>query len=119
MYCLAPAELTEVSTHITDLLQGKLIEPSISAYGSPIIFVKKKTGELRLVVDYRALNKLAVKNQYPLPRIDDLFDQLHGAKYHSSLDAASGFHQILLKSAKKLPPGLLSVITSSKCCRLD
>lgn len=59
--------------------------------------MKKKTGELRMVVGYRALNKLTIKNRYPLPRVDDLFDKLHGAKYFSSLDAASGFHQILLK----------------------
>ena len=63
--------------------------------------VEKKTGELRMVVDYRALNKVTVKNRYPLPRIDDLFDKLFGAKYFSCLDAASGFHQILLKEADK------------------
>ena len=97
MYRLAPAELTEVKAQLTALLERGLIEPSTSAYGSPILMVKKKTGELRMVVDYRALNKLTVKNQYPLPRVDDLFDKLHGAKYFSSLYAASGFHQILLK----------------------
>ena len=86
-----------MKAQVTDLLERGLIEPSTSAYGSPILFVKKKTGELRMVVDYRALNKLTVKNLYPLPRVDDLFDKLHGAKYFSSLDAASGFHQILLK----------------------
>ena len=97
MYRLAPAELTEVKAQVTDLLGCGLIEPSTSAYGSPILFVKKKTGELRMVVDYRALNKLTVKNRYPLPRVDDLFDKLHGAQYCSSLIAASGFHQILLR----------------------
>ena len=97
MYRLAPAELTEVKSQVTDLLGRGLIEPSTSAYGSPILFVKKKTGELRMVVDYRALNKLTVKNRFPLPRVDDLFDKLHGAQYFSSLDAASGFHQILLR----------------------
>lgn len=65
--------------------------------GEPTLFVKKKDGSLRMVVDYRALKKLTFKNRYPLPRIDDLFDKLHGAKYFSSLDVASGFHQILLK----------------------
>lgn len=97
MYRLAPAELKEVNRQVTDLLKRQLIEPSTSPWGSPILFVKKKDGSLRMVVDYRALNKLTVKNRYPLPRIDDLFDKLHGAKYFSSLDAASGFHQILLK----------------------
>ena len=97
MYRLAPAELTEVKSQVTDLLERGLIEPSTLAYGSPILFVKKKTGELRMVVDYRPLNKLTVKNRFPLPRVDDLFDKLHGAQYFSSLDAASGFHQILLR----------------------
>ena len=68
---LAPAELTEVKAQVTDLLERGLMEPSTSAYGSPILFVKKKTGELRMVVDYRALNKLTVKNRFPLPRVDD------------------------------------------------
>ena len=94
---MSPAELAEVKSQVQDLLERGLIEPSTSAYGAPILFVKKKTGELRMVVDYRALNKLTVKNRYPLPRIDDLFDKLHGAQCFTSLDAASGFHQILLK----------------------
>ena len=97
MYRLSPEELAEVKKQIADLLARGLIELSTSPYGSPILFVKKKTGELRMVVDYRELNKLTVKNRYPLPRIDDLFDKLHGAQYFTSLDAASGFHQILLK----------------------
>ena len=97
MYRLSPAELAEVKSQVQDLLERGLIEPSTSAYGAPILFVKKKTGELRMVVDYRALNKLTVENRYILPRIDHLFDELHGAQYFTSLDAASGFHQILLK----------------------
>ena len=96
MYRLAPSE---VQRQITELLSQQLIEPSISPYGAPVLFVKNRTGELCMVVDYRALNK--VKNRYPLPRIDDLFDKLFGAKYFSCLDAASGFHQILLKEADK------------------
>ena len=96
MYRLAPTELTEVKAQVVDPLERSLIEPSTSAYGSPILLVKKKTGELKMV-DYRALNKLTVKNRYSLPRVEALFDKLHGAKYFSSLDAASGFHQILLK----------------------
>ena len=101
MYRLAPSELQEVQRQITDLLSKQLIEPSTSPYGAPILFVEKKSGELRMVVDYRALNKITVKNRYPLPRIDDLFDKLFGAKYFSCLDAATGFHQILLKDADK------------------
>ena len=98
MYRLAPSELQEVQRQITELLSKQLIEPSTSPYGAPVLFVEKKTGELRMVVDYRALNKVTVKNRYPLPRIDD---KLFGAKYFSCLDAASGFHQILLKEADK------------------
>ena len=101
MYRLAPSELQEVQRQITDLLSKQLIEPSTSPYGAPILFVEKKSGELRMVVDYRALNKITVKNRYPLPHIDDLFDKLFGAKYFSCLEAASGFHQILLKDADK------------------
>ena len=97
MYRLSPAELAEVKSKVHDLLKRGLIEPSTSAYGAPILFFKKKTGELRMVVDYRALNKLTAKNRYPLPRIDHLFDKLHGAQYFTRLYAASGFHQILLK----------------------
>ena len=79
------------------MLAKQLIEPSTSPFGAPILFVEKKTGELRMVVDYRSLNKITVKNRYPLPRIDDLFDKLFSAQYFSCLSAASGFHQILLK----------------------
>ena len=98
MYRLSPTKLQEVQRQVTDLLAKQLIEPSTSPYGAPILFVEKKTGDLRMVVDYRALNKITVKNRYPLPRIDDLFDKLFGAQYFSCLDATSGFHQILLKA---------------------
>ena len=80
MYRLSPDEHAEGNKHITDLLNRQLIEPSTSPWGSPILFVKKKDGTLRMVIDYRALNKLTVKDRYPLPDIDDLFDNLHGAK---------------------------------------
>jgi len=101
MYRLAPSELQEVQRQVTDLLSKQLIEPSSSPFGAPILFVEHKTGDLRMVVDYRALNKITVKSRYPLPRIDDLFDKLFGAQYFSCLDAASGFHQILLKDEDK------------------
>ena len=97
MYRLSPSEMQEVQRQITDLLSKQLIAPSTSPFEAPILFVKKKTGDLRMVVDYTALNKMTVTIRYPLPRIDDLFDKLFGAQYFSCLDAASGFHQILLK----------------------
>jgi len=101
MYRLSPSELQEVQRQITDLLSKQLIEPSTSLFGAPILFVEKKTGDLRMVVDYRALKKITVKNRYPLPRIDDLFDKLFEAQYCSCLDTAFGFHQILLKDEDK------------------
>lgn len=72
------------------------ISPSTSPYGSPVLFAKKKDGSLRLCVDYRALNKITVKNRYPLPRIDELIDRVQGAKYFSKLDLTSGYHQVLI-----------------------
>ena len=94
IYRLSPLELQEAKKQIKEYLEKGWIEPSSSPYGSPILFVKKKDGALRMVVDYRALNKQTVKNRYPLPRIDDLFDQLAGSTVFSSLDLAQGYHQI-------------------------
>jgi hypothetical protein len=93
-YRLSPAEKREVERQLKEQLSQDWIEPSVSPWGSPILFAQKKGGTLRMCVDYRALNKYTVKNRYPLPRADDLFDSLHGAKYFSSLDLASGYHQI-------------------------
>ncbi len=101
MYPLSPSELVEVKRQVTELLQKQLIEPSVSPYGAPLLFVLKKGGELRMIIDYCALNKLTIKNRFPLPRIDDLFDKLHGSQYFTSLDAASGFHQILLQESDR------------------
>ena len=80
-----------------ELLDKGFICPSISPWGAPVLFVKKKDGSLRLCIDYRELNKLIVKNKYPLPRIEDLFDQLKGAKYFSKIDLRSGYYQIRVK----------------------
>ena len=77
-----------------ELLAKGYIRQSKSPYDAPVLFVDKKDGKLRLCVDYRALNKVTVKNSYPLPRIDDLFDRLAGAKYFSRIDLRSGYHQI-------------------------
>ncbi len=104
LYRLSPEEQREVVRLVTGLLKTGLIEPSTSSYGSPILFVKKKSGELRMVIDYRALNKLTIKSRFPLPRIDDLFAKLHGTQYFTSLDATSGFHQILLREEGRPKP---------------
>ncbi len=98
MYRLSPSELVEVKRQVTELLQKQLIEPSVSPYGAPLLSVLRKGVELRVVIDYRALNKLTMKNRFLLPRIDDLFDKLQGSQYFTSLDAASGFQQILCRS---------------------
>ena len=73
IYRLSPVEMEEVKKQVTELLDKELVEPSFSPYGAPVLFVAKKDGSLRMVVDYRALNKLTIKNPYPLPRIDDLW----------------------------------------------
>ena len=112
LYRLSPLELEEVRKQVKDLLAKGLIEPSASPFGAPILFVKKKDGTLRMCIDYRALNRITVRNQYPLPRIDDLLDQLAGARIFTSLDLQSGYHQIRIteadrpKTAFKTPMGL-------------
>ncbi|KAL0533338.1 hypothetical protein IC582_030157 [Cucumis melo] len=78
-YRMAPAELKELKVQLQELLDKGFIRPSVSPWGAPVLFVKKKDGSMRLCIDYRELNKVTVKNRYPLPRIDDLFDQLQGA----------------------------------------
>ena len=75
-YRMAPTELRELKAQLQDLIDKGFIRPSTSPWGAPILSVKKKDGTLRLCVDYRQLNKVTVKNKYPLPQIDDLFDQL-------------------------------------------
>ena len=73
------------------------IRPSFSPWGAPVLFVKKKDGTMRLCIDYRELNKVTIKNKYPLPRIDDLFDQLQGVSVFSKIDLRSGYHQLKIK----------------------
>lgn len=92
----SPAEQKEVAEHVEGLLTKGLIQPSTSPYGAPILFAKKKDGTLRMCIDYRGINRITIKNKYPLPRIDDLLDRLQGAKYFSSLDLCSAYHQIRL-----------------------
>ena len=80
-YRLAPAEMKEMMNQLQELLDKGFIRPSTSPWGAPVLFVKKKDGSMRMCIDYRELNKVTIKNKYPLPRIDDLFDQLQGASY--------------------------------------
>jgi hypothetical protein len=87
-------ELAELKEHIRELLEKGFIHPSSSLWGAPVIFVLKKDGTQRLCVDYRALNEVTIKNKYLLPRIDDLFDQLHSACVLSKIDFQSGYHQL-------------------------
>jgi hypothetical protein len=85
-YRMSLPELTELKIQLQELLDKEYIRPSVSPWGAPVLFVKKKDGTLRLCIDYRQLNKMTIKNKYPLPRINDLFDQVGGAKIFSKLD---------------------------------
>jgi len=96
-YRMAPAELAELKKQIEDLLEKKFIWPSASPWGAPVLLVMKKDGSSRLYVDYRQLNKLTIKNKYPMPRIDDLLDQLRRVAMFSKIDLRYGYHQILVK----------------------
>ncbi|KAL8134287.1 hypothetical protein AgCh_009360 [Apium graveolens] len=89
--------LQELKEQLQELLNRGFIRPSVSPWGAPVLFVKKKDGSMRLCIDYRELNKVTVRNRYPLPRIDDLFDQLQGAKYFSKIDLRSGYHQLRVR----------------------
>ena len=91
-YRMAPLKLKELKLQLQELLEKGFIRPSVSPWGDPVLFVKKKDGTRQLCVDYRQLNKLTVKNKYLLPRIDDLFDQLKGASIFSKIDLRSGYH---------------------------
>jgi hypothetical protein len=97
-YRMATLELAELKEHIKKLLENGFIRPSSSSpWGAPVIFVPKKDGTQRLCVDYHALNEVTVKNKYPLPRIDDLFNQLHGACVFSKIDLRSRYHQLKIQ----------------------
>ena len=97
-YRMAPAELKELNEQLKELLDKGFIRPSSSPWGAHVLFVKKKDGSLRLCIDYRQLNKVTIKNKYPLPRIDDLFNQLQGARCFSKIDLRSGYHQLWIRS---------------------
>jgi hypothetical protein len=91
---MPPKELAKLKLQLQELLDKGFIRPSASSWGCRVLFVKKKDDSLRLCVDYRHLNAVTIKNKYPLPRIDVLFDQLEGARVFSKIDLRSGYHQI-------------------------
>lgn len=95
---MSPLELKELKSQLEDLLTKGFVRPSVSPWGAPVLLVKKKDGGMRLCIDYRQLNKVTIKNKYPIPRIDDLLDQLGGATVFSKIDLRSGYYQIRIKS---------------------
>ncbi|KAL8132071.1 hypothetical protein AgCh_007823 [Apium graveolens] len=97
-YRMAPVEMKELAAQLQELLDKGVIRPSVSPWGAPVLFVKKKDGSMRLCIDYREINKLKIKNKYPLPRIDDLFDQPKGASCFSKIDLRSGYHRLKIKA---------------------
>jgi hypothetical protein len=123
-YRIPPNELAELKTQLQNLLKKGFIRPSSSPWGCPAIFVKKKDQTLQMCVDYRPLNEVTIKNKYPLPRIDILFDRLTGARVFSKIDLRSGYHHIrirpedILKTAFTMRYGLfeyLVVFWINKC----
>jgi hypothetical protein len=109
-YIMSAPELKELQMQLEQLMKKGHIRPSISPWGAPILFLKKKDGTLRLCIDFRQLNKAIVKNKYPLPRIDDLFDQIRGAKIFSKIDLRSRYHQVRINeediNRQPLEPGM-------------
>ena len=93
-YRMSPLELAELKKKLEELLKKGFIKPSASPWGAPVLLVKKKIRGMRLCVDYRQLNKVIIKNMYPLPRIDDLMDQFRGATVFLKINLRSGYHQI-------------------------
>ena len=96
---MAQVELQELKVQIQELLGKGFIRPSTSPWGTPVMFAKKKDKTLRLCIDYRQLNRVTIKNRYPLPRINDLFDQLRGARVYSKIDLRTSYHQLRVREA--------------------
>ena len=96
---MALDELQELKVKIHELLDKGFIRPSTSPWGAPVLFAKKKEKTLRLCIDYRKLNRVMIKNRYPLPRIDDFFDQLKGARVYSIIDLRTDYHQLRVREA--------------------
>nr|GFC59099.1 putative reverse transcriptase domain-containing protein [Tanacetum cinerariifolium] len=96
-YGLAPSGMKDLSEQLKELSDEGFIRHSSSPWGAPVLFFKKKDGSFKMCIDYRELNKLTVKNRYPLPRIDDLFDQLQRTSVYSKIDLRSGYHQLRIR----------------------
>ena len=96
-YRMAPVELQELRVQLQELLDKRFIRPSTSPWGASVLFAKKKDKTLRLYIDYRQLNRVTIKNRYPLPRIDDLFDQLRGVRVYSKINLRTGYHQLRVR----------------------
>jgi hypothetical protein len=111
-YRMSTPKLKELQMQLEELLKKGYIRPSVSPWGAPVLFVKNKYGTLRLCIDFRQLNKVTVKNKYPLPRIDDLFDQLKDARIFSKIDLRSGYHQVRIKEED------ISTTLQDKVCSL-
>ncbi|GKA66064.1 putative reverse transcriptase domain-containing protein [Tanacetum coccineum] len=94
---LALSKMKEFSDQLKELSDKGFIRPSSSPWGAPVLFVKKKDGSFQMCIDYRELNKLTMKNRYPLPKIDDLFDQHQGSSVYSKIDLRSGYHQLRVR----------------------
>jgi hypothetical protein len=94
---MSASEFGELKKQLEELLEKNFVRPSVSPWGAPVLLVKKKDGSMRLCVDYKQLNKVTIKNKYPLPRIDNLMDQLVGACVFSKINLRSGYHQIRVK----------------------
>ena len=97
-YHMAPTKLKELQKQIDELKDKGFIRPSVSPWGAPVLFVKKKDGSMRLCIDYSELNQVTIKNRYPLPRIDNLFDQLSSAAVFSKIDRRSGYHHLKVRA---------------------
>jgi len=97
-YQMSTSKLGELKKELEELLENQFIKLSVFLWGAPVLLVKKKDGSMRLCADYRQLNKVTIENRYPLPRIDDLMDQLVGAEVFSKIDLRSGYHQIRVKA---------------------
>lgn len=115
-YRMDPPELEELRRQLRELLDAGFFQPSKAPYGAPVLFQKKHDGSLRLCIDDRALNKVTIKNKYPIPLIADLFDQLGGARYFSKLDLRSGYYQVRIAEGDEAKT---TCVTRYGCLRLS